>query len=279
MGDSYHSAFDKIKMSDEKKQEILQRAKECKSIHKSYSVQKICTIPAACIIVVCFFIFGPAKINANELFHELVGLIKVNRECIEIGSSEWLKIDMPEDVESLKYEGTVYKYKTYNELKSLEQDLGIELLDFGCEYRIRDGGVHFQVENNEAGSINMLLDPSDCENEGLPVSYTLYFSTAENVSTGQLDFNDKTQTYLNYGSNGEQIEFDFEEKFELVKRYTSSNLETDVLLVREKNNTKSEEREFSSTRYYAIFVYDKAEYQLCFNSDVDNIIRIIEQMK
>lgn len=279
MGDSYHSAFDKIKMSDEKKQEILRRAKESKNIHKSYSVQRKCTIPAACIIVVCFFIFGPAKVDANELFHELVGLISVNRECIEIGRSEWLQIDMPADIESLEYEGTVYKCKTYDKLKSLERDLGIELLDFGCEYHARNNEVHFQVENNEAGSINMSLEPSDCENEGLPVSYTLYFSTAENVSTGQLDFNNKTQTYLNYNSNGEEIEFNFEERFELVKKYRSSNLETDVLLVREKNNTKSEEIEFSSTRYYAIFVYDKAEYQLCFNSDVDNIIRIIEQMK
>lgn len=279
MGDNYHSAFDKIKMSDEKKQEILQLAKESKNIHKRYSVQKICTIPAACIIVVCFFIFGPAKVDANELFHELVGLISVNRECIEIGRSEWLQIDMPGDVESLEYEGTVYKYKTYDKLKSLEQDLGIELLDFGCEYHVRDNEVHFQVENNEAGSINMSLEPSDCENEGLPVSYTLYFSTAENVSTGQLDFNDKTQTYLNYNSNGEKIEFNLEERFELVKKYRSSNLGTDVLLVREKSNTKNEMIQFSDIRYYAIFVYDRVEYQLCFNTDMNNIIHIIEQMK
>lgn len=276
MSESYYSMFDKIKLSDGKRQEILKLSKTSKKFHKRYSIQKKYTIPAVCMLVLCFFILEPTKLYANKLLYELLGLIQVNRDSVEIGHSEWLKIDMPRDVESVKYDGVVYQYKTYDKLRSLEQDLGIELLDFACEYQVKDNSINFVVENHEAGSINMLIEHNK---EGTPVSYTLYFSVAENVSTGQLKFEDMKRTYLSYKREGEDIKFDFEQKYDIVEIYKSENLNTDVIIAKENKNKIREDYQVSSETYFAIFVYNNIEYQLHFDTGVKDITRIIEQMK
>lgn len=275
MNDVYYSMFDKVTLSDSKKQEILQLSKESHYSHKRYSIRRVCLVPAACVVMLLIFVFGPTRVYADKVFLELLGLISVNKERVNIGSDEWLQIKMPDDIQTMNYDGTQYQYKTYDTLSELEKDLDIHVLDFNESYTL-DGQVNFQVMDEEAGSINMLLNG---ENAELPLRYTMYFSTKKGVSTGQLTFEDVNGSYFRYDIKNDQVVINTGVNYDVVETYKSPGLDTTVLIVADKLSRNINDEVRTDVGYLAVFVYDHVEYQLYFESGVEEIKSVIEQMK
>lgn len=278
MNDVYYTMFDKITLSDEKMHQILQLNENSRFIYKRHLIQKKHLGFIACAMLLLFIAFEPTRVYANKFFHELVALISVNETDVELAQSEWLPITMPEDVQEKMFEGTLYQYKSYHSLVDLEKDLDIDLLDFECDYDKKNNQVCFQVENHSAASINMLID--NCgEGKTLPISYTVYFSTAKGKVTGHLKYKEKNSSYLDYDDNGEERIFYFDDKYEIVESYKSTNLNTDVLILEAIEGQRLGEQQNTKSVYYVIFVHDKKEYVLCFDTDLDNIKHIVEMMK
>lgn len=275
MNDIYHSMFDKVTLSDNKKQEILRLNKESQYSHKRYSIRRMCLVPVSCVAMFLIFVFGPTRVYADKVFQELCGFVSVNTEQISIGSDEWLKIKMPHDIQSLDYDGSEYQYKTYGTLSELETDLDIHVLDFDKDYTVNEQ-VNFQVIDGEVGSINMLLNS---ENTELPLRYTMYFSTKKGVSTGHLIFEDVDSTYFKYEVKNGDVEIITGINYDVVETYTSPNLDTKVLIIEDKLSRTINNNLHTDVAYLAVFVYDHVEYQLYFESGVENIKGVIEQMK
>lgn len=275
MNDVYHSMFDKITLSDSKKQDILRLSKESRYSHKRYSIGRVCLVPAACVAMLLVFVFGPARVCADKVFCELLGLVSVNTERVNIGIDEWLQIKMPDDIQTMNYDGTQYQYKTYDTLSALENDLDIHVLDFNKNYTL-DGQVNFQVVDEEAGSINMLLNG---ENAELPLRYTMYFSTKKGVSTGQLTLEDIDGSYFPYDIENNQIVIHTGVNYDVVETYKSPGLDTSVLIIANKLCRTINDEVRTDVGYLAVFVYDHVEYQLYFESGVEEIKSVIEQMK
>lgn len=275
MNDPYHSMFDKITLSGERKKQILQLNRDLKISSKRGIVRRRYIVSAACIVVLIFFVFGPTRVYANKIFYEFIRLVSVNEKLFNIAPYEDVQLTIPVNLNEIIFEGTLFQYKSYDTLANLEKDLNMDVLDFGYEYNIKDNQVNFQVENHVAGSVNMVID-TKASNEALPISYTLYFSLDKNVPPEQLEYKDN---YISYHIEDEAVVFDVGEKYKVIESYRSSNLNTDVLILETIKKHICEEKVYNEKFYYAVFVYNKVEYMLYFSTDLESIKNAIETMK
>lgn len=277
MNDAYHSMFDKITLSEEKKKQILQLSKNSRFSMKRRLIQRRYVVSAVCVVILIFFMFGPTRVYARKIFHELVRFVSVNEEIIELAPSDSVLLTIPNDIQEIMFEGTLFQYKSYDTLASLEKDLNMDVLEFGCNYKEKNNQVNFQVQDHVAGSVNMLID-TEASKEVLPISYTLYFSVDGNVSTGQLVYKDEDD-YVSYDYGDETKTFHVQEKYKVIERYKSLNLNTDVLILEKTKKQLRREQTHKDESYYVVFVYDKVEYLLHFYSDLEGIKSAIERMK
>ncbi|HAU85184.1 MAG TPA: hypothetical protein DCW90_06685 [Lachnospiraceae bacterium] len=277
MNDAYHSMFDKITLSEEKKKQILQLSKNSRFSMKRRLIQRRYVVSAACLIILIFFMLGPTRVYARKIFHELIRFVSVNEEMIELAPLDSVHLTIPNDLQEIMFEGTLFQYKPYDTLASLEKNLNMDVLEFGCDYKEKNNQVNFQVQDHVAGSINMLID-TETSKEVLPISYTLYFSVDDNVSTGQLTYKDEND-YVSYDYGEEKKTFHVQEKYKVIERYKSLNLNTDVLILEKTKEQSRREQTHKDESYYVVFVYDKVEYLLHFYSDLEGIKNAIERMK
>lgn len=275
MNNAYHSMFDKITLSDARKKQILQLNRDSKFSLKRGKVRRRYVVSAACIVALILFVFEPTRIYAKKIFNEFVRFVSVNGEFLHTTPYEEVELTIPVNMNEIILEGKLFQYKSYETLANLEKDLNMDVLDFGYDYHIRDNQVNFQVQDHVAGSVNMVID-TKASNEVLPISYTLYFSLDKNLPPEQLEFNDN---YVSYDLKDGAVVYDLGEKYNVIESYKSSNLNTDVLILEAMKEHICEDEAYKKKSYYVVFVYDKVEYVLCFNAEVEGIKNAIETMK
>lgn len=275
MNNPYHSMFDKITLSDARKRQILKLNRGSKFSLRKGIVRRRYIVSAACIVALILFVFGPTRIYAKRIFNEFFRMVSVNGELLHTTPYEEVYLTIPVNMNEIILEGKLFQYKSYETLANLEKDLNMDILDFGYNYNIRNNQVNFQVQDHVAGSVNMVID-TKTSNEVLPISYTLYFSLDKNVSPKQLEFEDN---YISYHIEDEAVVYDVGEKYNVIESYRSSTLNTDVLILEAMKEHICEDEVYKKKFYYVVFVYEKVEYVLCFNSELESIKNAIETMK
>ncbi len=276
MNKSYFNFYDKVRLSKDEQIEIMNLVtqKESRPVVTSKKANKLSF--ACCIIIVILLAgnYSTCITFCKNLYNELRGIVRVNGKEEIMEETDIVPISIPENMEEISYNGITYKSKKYTNIFELENELGIDVLEY--PYTVELNTV-LQIEDNKDVLIH--VEPK-ANTEKEPIMIYMNFSIIPTEQNSIFQFEDtEAKTYIDQeGKNSfEQLG----NEYKIVETYNSENLGIKVAIVKDKllstNNLLEEDEEL--VYFHALFVYKNVEYKISMSGTLDEVKQCVEKFE
>lgn len=186
---------------------------------------------------------------AARISNYISGIIKTPDDMLDLGSAGSLNIGR---VDGLDDE----LCKRYTTFEAMEDDLGLDLLEYSGSYELSLGGNDRSIllqyfDYNESASISVPVTITDSDGTPFSFSYEMNFLTGDDGRLGSYGF----------VSDGQEASFELES-------YTHPYLDIPVALIR-----------FSNGGAAACFIYEDVRYFITWVRDEETLKEIVENLR
>lgn len=277
MNKKYSDFYDQIKLSEEEQTEMVNSIinKNEKS-KRTFSWGRRRVIFCACsvtMLVLVMFNFSTCIAFCKSAYNGFLGIISVNDKLVSLDEAKTIQITVPEDMEEMEYNDVNYKSKVYESISEMENELGIDLLQYPFTKNAsivlqiqddRDVLIHIQSETNVAKEPEMVF---------------MNFSILSSGHNEKITYDDdNAQVFLDEDGNINMEELG--NKYDIVATYKSENLGVKIAIVKDTltSNNDMVDQDTLDVYYNAIFVYENIVYRICMNGTENDIRQCIEKL-
>lgn len=276
MNKSYFNFYDKVRLSKDEQIEIMNQAtqKESKSVVISKKANKLSFACCMVIVVLLAVNYSTCITFCKNIYNELRGIVHVNGKEEVMEETDIIPVSIPENMEEISYNGITYKSKKYTNIFELENELGIDILEY--PYTVELNTV-LQIEDDKDVLIH--VEPK-ANTEKEPIMIYMNFSIIPTEQNSIFQFEDtEAKTYID--QDGKNSFEQLGNEYKIVETYNSENLGINVAIVKDTllstNNLLEQNEEL--VYFHALFVYKNIEYKISMSGTLDEVKQCVEKFE
>lgn len=270
----------------------IEKLSERRIKKKSYKVAYIAGV-AVLALAVCLCI-TPVKSFAQKVMKQFGAMLNLNNDEVNLGMTEEIHIDIPDDCEEFVYEGVTYLGKSYDDISDVSKDIGVDIYSWtGFDEYIECGAIINIVKNDYCrigmgkGYVYRELSSEEHpyieERDDLPiVDIEISFPLSQETTLGELMLQNQQLQYALTDDRGNIQEYQQNIEYELVEQYDSKTLGTRITVIAQKDHFDRTGDYGESTSehilYYMYFTLEGMCYQVNCIGTLDEAHDVIENI-